>query len=114
MIFTVGIDEPPPPEPPCFPLPLLEQAASEPAATAPMAATVIARLIIWEFLSIDELACVLAISKTGGLGMAGRAPGENPLLEQRDEVLRAERDDRHDRHAGEDGVGIEVALGLAD
>ena len=45
---------------------------------------------------------------------AGRTPGENALLEQRDEELGGQRDDGHDRHAGEDGVRVEPALRLAD
>src|SRR4051812_26985553 len=108
IIFTVGRDERP------LEL-LLEQAAAEPRPSAPMAATVIARLNMVGFLPV---ACWLEScgegSDSGGFRVARWPPRQDTSLEQRDEVLGGQRDDGHDRHAGEDRVRVEPSLRLAD
>src|SRR6266568_9341637 len=49
-----------------------------------------------------------------GVGVVGRAPGQEPALQQGDEELRDQRHHRDQEGPGVDAVGVEVALGLAD
>src|SRR5690348_8225238 len=47
-------------------------------------------------------------------GPNGRAPPEEPVLQQRDQVFGEQRDDRDDDHSGVDPGGVEGALGVGD
>src|SRR5690349_13332688 len=93
--------------------PLLLEHAATPRASAPAATVQRARLNM-TFLSLGTAGRIGPESDGDRFGAARRPPAENPLFQQGDQELGDERDYRHDRHAREHGVHVEIALRLTD
>src|SRR3954447_221396 len=111
---------------PLLPLVAAVEAPLQPARVSDSAAPAAATAAMLRFFMVWFLSWRRGIRRSGAgrnkgrrsdrlrLGADGWPPLEEGPLEEGDEVLGAERDDRHDDHAGEDRVRVEVALRLAD